>query len=454
MATLFANAQAFVRFRPPTMPDSPPSSAAKQPVGRARQALAGLLSGRQRYLRASVTLTEIATLYARWRIFNGRRPLEEVHANAGQKLATLARRNGGAWVKAAQFFSTRADILPEAWITSLQTLQNDATPIDFSQIQGVLAQGLGRNWCDYFDWIDATPVATASTAQLHRAKLKNGPEVALKVQLPGVKESFLQDMASFRLLAKYANPLVKELDLVQIVACLVDMTLEELDFRHEARNLQAFSRLPHPSYIKVPHLYDSLTREQLLVTSWEEGARLREHLDANPDNAPHLLNLLLGSYLQQVTRFGLFQADPHPGNFLVNSQGQLVIVDYGALGRLTRDEVTRYSHLLYGLMGFHGAVDIGALFIEAGFEGGTPEVLQSLAEFITTDKLKQMAPLAALEEILSSFRRHHIRIPDSYVALSRVLITLGGFMLHYNAPMDWTPPEQRLTQAPSSLHLH
>lgn len=258
----------------------------------------GLLLGRKRYWRAALTLAEVATLYTRQHLTHKPRQLEQVHTEAGQKLAKLARRNGGVWVKAAQFFSTRADVLPAGWINGLQTLQNDAAPISFHQIEGMLELSLGSNWCGYFDWIEVTPIATASIAQLHKAKLKDGPEVALKVQLPGVKESFLQDMASFRLLAKWANPLVKELDVVQIVECLVKMTRDELDFRHEASNLQAFSQLPHPAYIRVPDLYDSLSREGLLVTSWEEGKRLREHLDEAPNDAPQLLNLLLGSYLQ------------------------------------------------------------------------------------------------------------------------------------------------------------
>jgi ubiquinone biosynthesis protein len=407
------------------------------------QTLLALARGRKRYLRAVRALLSVSSTYASWRATGKPEGLEKAHHRAGMKLAELARQNGGGWVKAAQFFSTRSDVLPKEYVQALQQLQNDAAPVPFKSLEKVLSRSLGARWQRHFREVDETPVATASIAQLHRARLKNGTDVALKIRLPGVKKTFLEDAQSITLLARWATPLVKELDINQIVAQLVQMTTEELDFRHEAENLKRFAKLPHDKYIRVPQLHEKLSSEALLVTNWEEGQRLREYLDAHPEEAAHLLNLLLGSYLQQVTRFGIFQADPHPGNFLVNGKGEIVILDYGAMGRLSSNEVKSYSRLLYGLMGFLGPVNIGELFVEAGFIGGSPEVLQSLAEYVFTDKLKHEQPVLAIEEIMKTFRENRILIPDSYVALSRVLITLGGFMLNYNVPMDWTPPEKR-----------
>ncbi len=402
-----------------------------------------LVSGRDRYARALRVLTSVSGIYARNRSNGKKGNLDNAHQRAGEKLANLAKRNGGAWVKAAQFFSTRSDILPPAYIDALQVLQNEAEPVPFARLKKTLERNLGRKWRHYFQDIDEEPIATASIAQIHYAVLKDGTPVALKIRLPGVRKTFLQDAKSFTLLARWAAPLIKELDLNQIVEQLVQMTMEELDFRREADNLVRFSRLSHLDGIRVPTLFPKLSGESLLVTSWEEGDRLRDHLDANPDDADRLLNTLLGSYLQQVTRFGIFQADPHPGNFLVNPDNQIVILDYGAMYRLTGEEVRSYSRLLFGLMGFLGDVDIGQLFIDAGFKGGNAEVLESLSAYMFSDKLKHEKPMAAMEEILETFREYQIHIPDSYVALSRVLITLGGFMMAYDVTMDWSPPEQR-----------
>lgn len=408
------------------------------------QSVMALVRGRNRYLRAVQTGMAISGIYATWRAKGGKPSrLVDAHQRAAARLADLIRHNGGAWVKAAQFFSTRSDILPAAFIAELEQFQNNADPIAFSQIKKVLKHNWGKHWQTHIASIDPKPVATASIAQLHRATLENGEEVAIKVRLPGIKKLFLEDIHCFTLLAEWIAPYIKELDIKQVVSQLNEMTLGELNFCEEANNLSRFGRLPHINGIRVPRLYSDLSSESLLVTSWEEGDRLREHLDAHPEEAPHLLNTLLGSYLQQVTRFGIFQADPHPGNFLVNNDGDIIIVDYGAMGWLSHQEVRRYSKLLYGLMGYGGDVNIGQLFQDAGFAGGTPEVLQSLSDYVFTDKLNHVNPLTAIEEVLSTFRKHNITIPDSYIGLSRVLITLGGFMLAYKVPMNWAPPEQR-----------
>ncbi len=407
-----------------------------------RRAASGLVAGRGRYMRALGAAGEVAALYARHRL-RGSRSLEEVHREAATRITDLCRRNGASWVKAAQFFSCRPDVLPPEYIQELQRLQNEASPVRFEHIKTVLEEAWGDNWERHFQAFDLVPVATASIAQVHRARLASGEEVAVKIRLPGVLDLFDQDTRIFRLLARILSPFVRELDVDQIVEQLLEMTAVELDFRNEAENLQRFARQPHPAGIRVPELFSELSGPSVLVTGWEEGDRLRDFLDEHRDEAPELLTRLFASYLQQVTRFGIYQADPHPGNFIVNAQREIIILDFGAIGRLTPDEVVRYSRLLYGLMGFEGDVDIGELFVEAGFVGGDAETLRELALYVLSDRLKRKEPGSAMSELIELFRRNHVKIPDSYIGIARVLITVGGFLMNYDVPFDWRPPEQR-----------
>ncbi|WP_297764102.1 AarF/ABC1/UbiB kinase family protein [uncultured Alcanivorax sp.] len=406
--------------------------------------VSGLAGGRSRYLRALTAMARVAAIYAGG---VGKDDRHQRHCRGAEIVTALCRRNGAFWVKAAQFFSCRPDVLPQEYIEAFQQLQNDAAPVPFSRIDAALKRSLGADWRDAFRWVDENPVAVASIAQVHRARLEDGTDVAIKVRLPGVKKLFEQDAKVFEVLAAIAAPRFREFDLKQAIEQLLIMTAMELDFRNEAANTRRFSRQPHHARIRIPDLIDDLCSERILVTSWEHGARLRNHLDANPEQARDLLSVLLTSYLQQVTRFGVYQADPHPGNFLVNDQGQVVILDFGAIGVLTPDEVRRYSRLLYGLMGFEGDVDIGELFVQAGFKGGSPETLKELALFVLTDKVNQQGPVAAMGELMQRFREERISIPDSYIGISRVLITLGGFLMSYQVPFDWTPPEQRQAQS-------
>lgn len=407
------------------------------------RALGGLLAGRARYIRALTVLAELGRLYGRQQLRREPGEPAEVHRQAGERLAALCRRNGATWVKAAQFFSCRPDVLPREYIEALQTLQNEADPVPFEKLHPVLRAGLGRDWRRRFMEIDPHPVATASIAQVHKARLPDGTSVAVKIRLPGVRRLFDQDARIFRLLARLARSFVRELDLEQITEQLLAMTRQELDFRHEADNMQRFARLDHPPRIRVPRLHPELSSEAVLVTDWVEGERLRDHLDAHPDEAADLLSVLFTSYLQQVTRFGLYQADPHPGNFIVGPDGSITILDFGAIGRLTPDEVQRYSRLLYGLMGFEGDVDIGELFVQAGFEGGNADTLRELAMYVLSDRLNRAALGESMTDLIEKFRENHVRIPDSYIGIARVLITVGGFLMNYEVPFDWRPPEQR-----------
>lgn len=400
----------------------------------------GLIAGRSRYLRAVAAIGRVSALYAGG-LRHGDR--DACHRQGALRLAEVCRRNGGFWVKAAQFFSCRPDVLPQPYIEAFQQLQNDAAPVSFSQIEAVLGQCWGEDWQQQFAEFDENPVAVASIAQVHRAWLKDGTQVAVKVRLPGVKNQFEQDARVFRALAGIIAPGFRAFDLAQAFEQLLEMTAVELDFRNEAANTQRFARQPHHPRIRIPQVMGELSNERVLVTGWERGERLRPYLDAHPHQAEDLLSLLLTSYLQQVTRFGVYQADPHPGNFLVNEQGQVVILDFGAIGVLSADEVRRYSRLLYGLMGFGGDEDIGELFVQAGFRGGDPETLKELALYVLTDKLNQQGPVGAMGELMERFREQRISIPDSYIGISRVLITLGGFLMSYQVPFDWRPPELR-----------
>ncbi len=409
-------------------------------------AFTGLLAGRRRYLRALRTAVDVLALYGRHGLAVRRargEELEHVHKQAAAAVVQLCRRNGAMWVKAAQFFSCRPDVLPPAYILALQALQNDAAVVTFSEIEPQLQRAWGLRWRDRFREFNEVPAATASIAQVHRAVLLDGREVAVKVRLPGVVELFEQDARVFRLMALLMAPLFRELDFIQITEQLLEMTSVELDFRNEAENMRRFSRIPHPSRIRVATLVEGLSGPNVLVSEWQHGHRLRDYLDQHPEKAQDLLTLLFTSYLQQVTRVGVYQADPHPGNFIVSDDGNISILDFGTLGRLTPDEVRNYSRLLYGLMGFEGNVDIGQLFVDAGFVGGNPDTLRELAQYVLSDRMKRNDFGLAMSDLLEKFRENRVRIPDSYIGIARVLITLGGFLMTYNVPFDWTPPERR-----------
>src|SRR5690606_21683503 len=373
-------------------------------------ALGSVLAGRRRYARAIAVFGEVAGLYAAFRVRPAGRTLSDVHTEAALRVTELCRRKGAIWVKAAQFFSCRPDVLPLEYIQALQVLQNEGMPASFRHVEEVLSRAWGSGWRQGFLEFSEIPVAVASIAQVHRARLANGQEVAVKVRLPGVVELFEQDARVFRFMAELVAPFFRQLDFPQITEQLLEMTAVEMDFRNEAYNLERFARIPHPPRIRVPVLEAELSRSDVLVTHWIQGDRLREFLDANPEQAADLLTLLFGSYLQQVTRVGLYQADPHPGNFIVGPNREIFILDFGAIGKLTPQEVRNYSRLLYGLMGFMPGEDIGQLFVDAGFVGGKADTLRDLALYVLSDRMNDENVAYAMEDLIKKFRENHVRI--------------------------------------------
>lgn len=413
--------------------------------------LGHLVGGRARHLRAVRTGAYILRTYQRHFLSFERgdaatraASLVEAHRLSAARLARLCEENGASWVKAAQFFSCRPDVLPKEYILALQRLQNDVRPVPFARLRPVLVARWGEDWMTRFASFDEKPVATASIAQVHRARLASGEEVAVKIRLPDVITHFHQDETTFRLLARMLSPLVRELDLVQVVEQLLEMTLSELDFRIEAENLRRFSTLPHRPRIRVPHLHGNLSGEDVLVTGWVHGERLRDHLDRHPEQAADLLGELFASYVQQVTQFGMYQADPHPGNFIVQPDGNITILDFGALAAVTPEERDNYAKLLFACVS--GRTEgIGELFVKAGFVGGNAETLQGLASYILTDRLHRTGLSEGMIDLMELFREQHVRMPDSWIAIARVLITVGGFLMTYRVPYNWGEPPPAAT---------
>ncbi|HEY9135059.1 MAG TPA: AarF/UbiB family protein [Pseudomonadales bacterium] len=408
-----------------------------------------LWHGKKRSIRAISTVIRIERSYAAlnkktkgWAKEQYNPLYKKLHLKNSNLLYKLCLNNGATWVKLAQFLSARPDILPKAYIEALKPLQNENRKVPFAKLEPVLVEELGANWRDHFEYLDEAPIATASIAQVHKAKLKNGQEVAIKIQQPQVRDLFDEDFTIFQIIASFLQgKMPGNLDVKQFVRLLLEMTAEELDFRFEYENTKEFGELDHQPRIRVPVLVPELCTRRVIATHWINGSRLVEHLDrSNKEEAKDLLGVLQDSYMQQITQFGRFQADPHPGNFLVTPDKNIFIVDYGTIGRLSPEETMNYSMLMMAMLG-HVDANIGELMIKAGFTGIDPEVIEEMSQYVI--RTKRPAKKASLEEImnelLETLQEAHVIVPDPFIALGRVIGTLGGFMQTYKVKFTWMP---------------
>lgn len=403
-----------------------------------------MVSGGERYLSATRVGFELEQSYRSYRNqaaelppLEQRKLLAQTHYKGAQKLTKLFHDNGAIWVKFGQFLSSRSDILPMQYVSELEKLQDDAKPVSFNSIDRVLSREWGSHWREHFAEFNEQAVAAASVAQVHKAVLKTGETVAVKVQLPHARKLFRQDSMVFKALGTFGAPLVSQFDLKQVTDQIISMTMQELDFLTEESNLRKFSALPHDDLIYVPKMYDHLSTSRVLVTEWINGARLTDYLNRNPAGAEPLLRQMLSCYVQQITSFGVYHADPHPGNFLVMADGRVAVLDYGAIGVLTPEETQNYAVLLQVLFGrIQSDQPLGELFRRAGFEARDQGVFEEVAELVLKENLRRHEATDILGIALDKMRDLKVSIPDSFVSLARVVLTFGGLLKAYKVAVD------------------
>ncbi len=247
---------------------------------------------------------------------------------------------GSAFIKLGQLLSARPDILPAAWVEELARLQDRVPPFPFSQVEQRLEKELGPR-CQEIVEIDAEPLGSASLAQVHRARLRSGRDVVLKVQRPGLEFLFRLDlvvMAQVAALLQRHPSWGRGRDWVAMAKECQRVLLRELDFRIEAEHAARFRQqfLEDPQ-IRIPAVVWELSSQRVLCLDYLPGIKItnREQLIAEGIDPIAVAELGATSYLQQLVRFGFFHADPHPGNLAVAADGGLIYYDFGMMGQVS-----------------------------------------------------------------------------------------------------------------------
>ena len=385
-----------------------------------------------------------------WMGFRRRRvkaPEERLQSRA-EKFRLTLEELGTTYIKLGQLLSTRPDLLPPVFIEELVRLQDRVEPVPFDGVRAVLEKELGRPIDEVFERFETEPIASASIAQVYRARLKPGMssldglegEVAVKIVKPGVPELVRSDMEILREIAERLSrsTLARRYDFEGLSSQL-DTTLKaELDLRQEALNasrirdsMKDFTRL------RVPKVVDELTRERVLVLEYVDGTKLSAIEGARPELADELWR----AYLKQILMDGAFQCDPHPGNFLIDSAGRLALLDYGMIAFVSRENQLRLMALLITLVERDGdrtaraAIEMGILgkdFQEARFRA---EVGHLVARY-SGMTLKELPFGLIVRDLLVLCVRNDIQVPPEMVLLGKTLLNLEPICRELGPDMD------------------
>lgn len=277
----------------------------------------------------------------------GERPKEEVlRLSEAERVRMALEELGPTFVKFGQVMSLRSDVLPDSLIVELKKLQDAVPPFPVDKAKEAIRAELGSSVEELYGSFNDAPLAAASIAQVHRATLKDGAEVIVKVQRPGIEQIIKMDLGIMRTLAHLLErrvPEAKEFDPSGLVDEFEKSITKELDFITEARSAERFrTNFKDDSRVCVPAVIEPLTKRRVLTAAFSTG---RKVTDLKDDPAPYRKDIagrVNDLYLVQILEHGFFHADPHPGNIFVMADGCICFHDFGIVGELderTREEI-------------------------------------------------------------------------------------------------------------------
>ncbi len=355
-----------------------------------------------------------------------------------EKIRLILEDLGPTYIKLGQILSMRSDLLPKEICEELMHLQNEVTPMPFSEVQEVIKEAYGVALEEVFSKFEEEPIGSASIAQVHRATLRQtGEEVVVKVQRHGIYETMSRDIA-FLHRALRVMPAVNMSGLVDMNKILDEMWMvaqEEMNFLIEAKNMEEFSHLNQDvAYVTSPKLYRDFTAPQVLVMEYIDGIPIdnKEALLEAGYDLNEIGTKMADNYVKQIMEDGFFHADPHPGNVCIRD-GKIVWIDMGMMGRFSPHDQAQIQKAIRGV----AVQDVSAVV----------EAVMSVGEFKDKPNQKQlysdvnnwlirygnasfgtMNMGSVLQDLAEIMRENRMGMPASLTMLVRGLTTIEGVM--------------------------
>ncbi|MDO9567108.1 MAG: AarF/ABC1/UbiB kinase family protein [Candidatus Desulfaltia sp.] len=354
---------------------------------------------------------------------------------------------GPTFIKLGQILSTRPDLIPVDLIDELSKLQDMVPPCSFDEASNIIEMELGSPPEKIFDFIDKTPLASASIGQVYKARLKDGEEVVVKVQRPGIRKIIEVDLEIMFHLATLMERHIEEMALHRPVKVVEEFSRtigREIDYNIEASNMERFAKeFLDDSTIYIPKVFREATTSRVITMEFVDGIKISEidKLDKAGLDKKIIISRGANLYLRQVFEHGFFHADPHPGNIYVLPNNVICLLDYGMVGTVDRQTREDFVDLIDHVVHKDSAKATKAL-LKLTIYDEDPDMRmleRGVSEFMSLHLYKSLKDIEVgkiLRGLLEMASRHCLRIPADIFLMMKVFSAIEGVGLRLNPDFD------------------
>jgi predicted unusual protein kinase regulating ubiquinone biosynthesis (AarF/ABC1/UbiB family) len=364
---------------------------------------------------------------------------EKLWCEIGKRFRNTLFELEGLLIKVGQLLSIRSDLLPNGFIRQIQDLTDQVPPSEWKEIEGILESEWGGPLDQTLLSIDKKAVASASIGEVYKGVLKDGTPIAIKVRRPNIQSVIQTDFRTISIIIWFAHhflPMPKGfINFKVLYKELKEVIVRELDFSQEKNNLLYFQeRFKNIEGVKIPEVFSELSTQKVLVMEWVDGVKLTDEEKVNQVDVSQLelARRLIKVFLPQWLEPGMFHADPHSGNVLVSREGEIILLDFGMVGKISKEDAKHFQSLIESLLSknFSKAVEslthLGFLLPEAD-----PRTIERLlADLLSAQsaKLKEMDLVALKLEMNDMIQALPIQVPTRFVFLGRSFVTMEGML--------------------------
>jgi predicted unusual protein kinase regulating ubiquinone biosynthesis (AarF/ABC1/UbiB family) len=341
---------------------------------------------------------------------------------------------GPTFIKLGQILSTRADLLPPEYLDALSRLQDNVEPFGYDDVEKTVRDELGVRVSHAFVEFDRLPLAAASLGQVHRAVLRGGREVAVKVQRPGIRDQIEKDLSAFKDIAVVIDRIgaAKNVDATRVLEEFKRTLLSELDYREEARNLVTIAhQLRDFENIVIPLPIDDFTTARVLTMDYISGTKITSvsRVEWTEVDGAGLADELFRAYLEQILIDGVFHADPHPGNVLLTPDHRIALIDLGMIGRVSAGMQEQLFKLILAVGEGHGdeAATVMCNIGERREDFNESDMRRAIADLVGRFHrltMREMNVGRVVLEMSRSGAEHGLKLPPELTLLGKTLLHL------------------------------